>query len=307
VLSGYVLTLSLTGSHFDVRSITRFYIRRIFRIYPAIIAVTLVSALYLLMLHNQFPTLTSSDWFKHSYRAGYPNVEGFVLSLTGWRNEFIPPLWTVRIEIFASLAMPLLAFLIKMNLGLPLIVATTLLLFLGSSSSWMYLICFVLGGYVAHIGPRLRKHANVYLLVAATLMMYFFRLLSPEWRFEINNAALLPTYVESLSAAIIVSNIAALNVSFLRSKALVWLGDISFSVYLVHFVILATWAKLIGRAPVDIDVKALMLMMATLVTTLPVAHYCYRFIELPGIALGKDILNRFAGKPVVVGEVTRQG
>ena len=42
------------------------------------------------------------------------------------------------------------------------------------------------------------------------------------------------------------------------------------------------------------DTKALLLMAATLFSTLPVAHYLYRFVELPGITFGKDILRYVA-------------
>jgi peptidoglycan/LPS O-acetylase OafA/YrhL len=295
VLSGYVLTRSLIGSHFGAMAIGRFYLRRAFRIYPAIIAVSLISAVYLLTLYRYIPTLDVSEWYKTNYRSGFPGPIGVGLSLLAVRDEMIPPLWTIRIEIMASVAMPLLAYIIKRGFGLPLIAATTVLLFAAPDSSWMYLVSFALGGYLAHLGPRINKYANLPLLVAAALFMYFIRLVNPGWRFELDDAALLPTLLESASAAIVVASIVALDISFLRARALVWLGDISFSVYLVHFVILSIWAKWIGRSGLDVDVNALLLMAATLLTTLPVAHFLYKFVELPGIASGKHFLGYLTG------------
>ena len=306
VLSGYVLASSLAGSNFSLESIGRFYARRFFRIYPAIFAVSVLSAVYLLVLHSQIPTPGASHWYRSAYRAGFPSPEGFALSLAGWRNELIPPLWTVRIEIFGSLAMPALAYLVKANLGLPLIAATTALSFAAPASNWTHLVCFALGGYAAHLAPRFKCRANIAVLICSALFMYFIRLIEPAWQFEANDGALIPTVIESVSAAFVVVNIAALDISFLRSKQLIWLGDISYSVYLVHFVILSCWAKLIGHTPFEAEIKVPLLMIATLLTTLPIAHYCYRFIELPGIALGKEVLKRMSGKSVADGALARQ-
>jgi peptidoglycan/LPS O-acetylase OafA/YrhL len=295
VLSGYVLSKSLIGSHFDAKSISRFYIRRAFRIYPATIAVTLLSVPYILFVHTRFPTLDSSAWYQHNYHSGLPHAGGFALCLIGLHNDIIPPLWTIRVEILASLVLPLIAFVIKRGFGAALILATTLLLFAAPQSVWSFLISFSLGGYAAYLAPRIKNLASVPLLVAAVFVMYFFRLLSPAWRFEVDDAALLPTLVESLSAAVVVANIAALDIGVLRVKLLVWLGDISYSVYLVHFVIMSIWAKWIGRSLLGADESALLLMAATLLTTLPVAHCIYKYIELSGIELGKRTLDALMG------------
>ncbi len=295
VLSGYVLTQSLLGSHFDFKSIGRFYIRRAFRIYPAIVAVSILSGLYLMFVHREVPAFDVSSWYLTNYRAGLPGPEGWALSLLGWRNELIPPLWTVRVEICASVALPPLAYVIHKGFGLALLAATAVLLFALTGSIWMYLFSFAIGGYAANLRPQLKKYASLPLLLSAVLFMYFFRLLDSDWRFEADVTAALPTLMESAAAAIVVANIAALDISFLRAKALVWLGDISYSVYLVHFVILSLWAKWIGRSPLHAEANALLLMAATFLTTLPVAHVLYQFVELPGIAAGRKFLDRFAG------------
>jgi peptidoglycan/LPS O-acetylase OafA/YrhL len=292
VLSGYVLTLSLIGSHFGALAIGRFYLRRAFRIYPAVIAVSLISAVYLLTLYRYMPTLEASEWYQKAYRSGFPGPQGIARSLLAESNELIPPLWTIRIEIMASLAMPLLAYIIKRGLGLPLLAATTVFMFAAPESNCIYLVSFSLGGYVAHIGPRINQYANLPLLIAAALFMYFIRLVDPGWRFEVDDTAAIPTLLESASAAIVVASVVGLEISFLRNKALVWLGDISYSVYLVHFVILSIWAKWIGTSGLGVNANALLLMAATLLTTLPVAHFLYKYVELPGILLGKQFLGR---------------
>ncbi len=208
VLSGYVLGLSLIGTHFTARWISRFYLRRAFRIYPAIIVISLFSGLYLIYVHRSWSTFDASAWYHKSYRSGFPGVEGFALSLLAWRNELIPPLWTVRIEILGSLAMPLLAYLIRCGLGVALIGATALLMFAAPTSVWIYLVSFALGGYAAYLSPWLKPHGSVLALIAAALFMYFMRLINPAWRFEVNDAALLPTLLESVGAALVVTNVA---------------------------------------------------------------------------------------------------
>ena len=79
----------------------------------------------------------------------------------------------------------------------------------------------------------------------------------------------------------------------LRCRAAVRLGDISYSLYLVHFIIIAITAKLISQWQIEGDYRAVALMISTFLLTLPVAALTYERIEKPGIAIGKRIMGAF--------------
>ena len=55
VLSGYVLTRSLQKDRFDRDTVLRFYIQRIFRLYPALWVASALGLAYLFVLHWRIP------------------------------------------------------------------------------------------------------------------------------------------------------------------------------------------------------------------------------------------------------------
>ena len=87
----------------------------------------------------------------------------------------------------------------------------------------------------------------------------------------------------------------------LRSKAAVRLGDISYSLYLIHFIIMSITAKFISRWLVDGDSRAVALMASTLLMTLPLAVLTHQMIEKAGIIVGKKIAGTFRSHVVRLG------
>lgn len=63
VLSGYVLSRSLSGPELDLKRIGEFYLARAFRIYPALWLACVVGLIYLAFLHFETPTLNISNWY----------------------------------------------------------------------------------------------------------------------------------------------------------------------------------------------------------------------------------------------------
>ncbi|GHB32387.1 hypothetical protein GCM10010306_027020 [Streptomyces umbrinus] len=71
-------------------------------------------------------------------------------------------------------------------------------------------------------------------------------------------------------------------------RGLIWLGMISYSVYLLHPVLLAVSDGAIGRWPRDNPV----LVLAFLAVLLPLCALTYRYIEAPGQAWGRKLARR---------------
>lgn len=74
-----------------------------------------------------------------------------------------------------------------------------------------------------------------------------------------------------------------------------WLGDISFSIYLIHFSLLSVCARIAAiYHPGSATYMIILLGIATL-TVLPLAHLTWRFIEVPGQALGRRLIAKATG------------
>jgi peptidoglycan/LPS O-acetylase OafA/YrhL len=84
----------------------------------------------------------------------------------------------------------------------------------------------------------------------------------------------------------------------LTNKVMLYLGRISYSTYLSHYlvIIVLQWAML-RFAPQYIDKRSMLLVFCTvgIVLTVMLSALCHRLIELPGIALGKRFVR---AKPV---------
>ena len=90
----------------------------------------------------------------------------------------------------------------------------------------------------------------------------------------------------------------------MRMRLAQWLADRSFSIYLLHPVVLAVLRRgyqvLVGRGVSDGGWLYPMCVVGALLALLAVAEITYRCVELPGIALGRRIAARInaVGKPI---------
>lgn len=76
--------------------------------------------------------------------------------------------------------------------------------------------------------------------------------------------------------------------SVLKLKPLTFLGDISYSLYLIHAVILLSFIHLFQKS-----ISLWQLELLVLIVVIPLAYICYLFIELPSKKIGKKISKKF--------------
>lgn len=111
VLSGFVLTHSILGTHSKRQDVITFYVRRLFRIMPMAIM-----GLLLMILAAEFgrrgvlnwKALPLSNFVDVSDRARIEDLPGALLL---WDNSVNPAYWTLHVELAGSLVMPLLVWL----------------------------------------------------------------------------------------------------------------------------------------------------------------------------------------------------
>jgi peptidoglycan/LPS O-acetylase OafA/YrhL len=166
--------------------------------------------------------------------------------------------------------------------------------------SLSYLFDFALGAWLASRKWTFFAGRSLPNLFGAVLPLIFFRFI---W-FAVRNGHAtplffgyddpLPMLVEGIAAFFLVGALASEHgrVRLLRSRWAVSLGNVSYSLYLIHFPVAILLAKIMSRVFSDdtssITATAVLLGFG-LTISFALALFIYRFIEIPSIAFGKRV------------------
>jgi peptidoglycan/LPS O-acetylase OafA/YrhL len=291
VISGYLIsTLIITSLEVDQFSFVEFYTRRIKRIFPALIIVLacVLAVGWTILFGEEFRQVGKhvaggatfvSNWLLWN-ESGYFNSDASTKPLLH--------LWSLGVEEqFYILWPPLLWIAHKNRISIIFVIATIGILsfalnlwiintdafkafFSPQTRLWELLIGAALAWRTIRSGVpengSARSMAGLFLLVAATCLINENSAFPGAW-------ALLPT----LGAALIVSagSRAWINQKCLAHPALVWVGLISYPLYLWHWPIMSFLRIVNGQQP-DAWVR-----VAAIVVSIALAWITYRLIELP--------------------------
>jgi peptidoglycan/LPS O-acetylase OafA/YrhL len=302
VLSGYVLTRSLRSDPFTSESVLSFYIRRAARIYPAIWVVSTLSLVYLLALHPLIPVPDASAFFLSRYRPDRMNLLYVGASYAGLSPFLMPQLWSITIEIAASMAMPLMAHAAyhRVRLFHGLGAGALILCFMGQWT--LYGISFFAGAWLARNTKSQQKcfmafgKSSTGIAIGVAILFPFTQFLPLPYMSPV--AALIETGLSTLLIGLIVYS--DCNLELLRVRLLVFLGDISYSLYLVHFLVASFLLKIFSVTGIMPRLgftgisKSLILIGATLLVCIPLSWLLYSFVEVPGIIAGRRLFPDFS-------------
>jgi peptidoglycan/LPS O-acetylase OafA/YrhL len=316
VLSGFVLGRSLRDAPVDWRNLCYFYVKRAFRIYPALWTASAVGLVYIVFFHWSSPHPGVSSWllarYKHDRFAPIP----FIAAMAGALGLLIPPVWTIFNEVLESIVLPLTSRLSfnRPRWGVALAIALGLVsITVGPYTYYgvlLYPVDFQVGVLIAvyFSGPhKLTQPLWFWPLVLAAGACTLFSL---RGLIQIGDPGLsqndpLMHLVELAGSAAIIIAIIARPVGVLRIRLIKDLGDISYSVYLLHFPVMCLCAVALSHVIAHDDLtplESILLFIMTLAATVAAAAVVYRFVELPSIAQGRALADRIRRKtPVPVG------
>lgn len=300
VLSGFVLAASLDRDCRPTLALFwRFILRRLFRIYPAVMAVVLFITLF------GFATGLGVDG------SALLDLRTVVANLLLLDVRVDGVMWTMQAELLAAPFIFAMFLLWRKGRWIWAVGLALLLTVLTYSRDWASLLgespwlansfyAFTFGVLAYAFGPRVvarispRLHGPLALLAAALVLA------TPLLLGRSKHVPL----VETAAAAYLVCFLAYAQLprisSFLRLRPIRFLGRVSCSFYLLHPLTLAViwhrpqdWERLIA-AGLPRPVLLAGLVVATTVVVLPLAHLSHRFVERPGIALGQRIAARLS-------------
>ena len=310
LLSSFVLCRSIDHSSRDsslqaepigVAAIPPYYVKRFFRIYPAVLVAVLLAALVALY-YREIPDLgTATAWFREQV-AKARSVSGlmpYLMNVLLLDRRLDPPLWTIIIELMGSFLLPWLMLLPGRRPFPLLFVAALFLCFAyrvdGSTRYWLAPLFAFYIGYLIHLveplflAPTTRKTK---LLLALGIALW---LLSIRHDFNYITESII---LGAILMLLIPCNWPGL-LTLLNSRPLRFLGLISFSFYLINLpILLLSYVMLAHLMPKLLVIQpsilpALLLFLLSIVVTVPIAALFRRCVELPFNRLGHLLARRF--------------
>jgi len=308
VLSGFVLCIP--AIHGRSQSYQVFATRRVFRIYmPYLVALTL-SVVGDMFLHGQ---VTKSPWFNNfwSQPVNWQLVTKHIEFIGQYdTSQFDPPIWSLICEMRISLIFPLLcAVVLMLRPAQSLLFAFGVSFFSAYANDHLmpsilhlpiygtthYVSLFVVGIYLAREKDAIsgifdrfsRRKKIVFGVLCALLYVYgsdawlngLHALGCDKWTLTAD----WPTALGAAGLIVLAMNSVSLH-RILLWRPILALGRMSYSVYLIHFIILLYLVHLFyGRVPL------LVIIVSCLVISLAASWQFYHFVEKPFMRLGRAV------------------
>lgn len=316
IMSAFTLLYSLYRKY-DTRKfeIGDFFLRRFFRIAPAFyFALIFYSAVDLLTYNLGLSEQTNSYTFGTIFSAlTFTNILNI-----DWLYSLVPGGWSISAEMLFYLTVPFIFMYVKSLKRAVILVITTLVVSIGSNQialkmeignpglvrneylfHWFpnQLPIFCLGILLFFLlknrllgNPPIKKTSKLTSNVFIFLSVMGISILS-----VLNGVG--GTYFPShilfgICFVGLAYGLANLNKHFLINKISKFIGEVSFSLYLIHFFVLDVITMLIGnkiQLQLSSSLSLVVIYGLTLLTSTFLAYISYRLIEQPGIKLGRKI------------------
>ena len=303
VLSGFALTMMINSA--NPFNIFRYLLARAARLYIPFIASLLFVVIVIAVMKSSGIT-----WEKGWMGVASPdlNLTTIVnhIKMLGFYNyfEINPPVWSLVYEARISIAFPLILYFTK-KLGLRFVLlsllASMLSIFIMNSKPYLYGIdplssslltvhyslFFTIGAYLALNVKRINEMVhktntkNMYLLMVLSLMLYCYPF-NNGWTLSQRGLGDIVTSVGAVG--LILCSLKLKNGKFLSIG--VYLGKISFSLYLVHYTILSIGLLILYKY------NPLYVWAFTIPTSIITAHLFTKLIDNPSISLSRLMYGR---------------
>jgi peptidoglycan/LPS O-acetylase OafA/YrhL len=301
VISAFCLCLTMPGPEVTGAVAARFYIKRFFRIAPLFYAVVALTILRNFLVRDIVPSA------------------GDVLANLTFTFNLVPGLqdsqvfagWTIGVEMVFYLIFPVLFALLRgipaklAAYGVAALAFSALLWALHAAPGAIdrdryalltvvhYVPVFLLGMIAFDLLNALHARSAGWrsgaVFLAAGVLSFVGHLSG-----RLPDPAFAPLFWQGISYALILLGLGLCPIVLLVNRVTRFLGQISYSVYLLHGPVILIINRPVFPRIYALDIptaaKFALCLAATLVVTLSVAWLSYRFIERPGIALGRRVI-----------------
>lgn len=314
VLSGFVLSLPFyKGTEFNY---LKYLIKRVCRIYIPYIVILFIAIGIKLGIHSKIGTIPGLvQWGSWNIEVSFNRVMEHILFLREFNSDaFIMVIWSLVHEMRISIVFPLIIFLLlrvnwKVSIGIAMFLSVIGYLLMKNIPSEFnmpvstnyfitlhYSSMFIIGALLAknreYLVSKIINLKVKYLVLPLGLLFFNypripFMLLSKligEIDYELY-LIIIDWYICFGAVLIILSALSSkLFSKLLLIKPVQFIGEISYSLYLVHPIVLLTTVHIFyGKISVPL------ILLISFLLTMVVSVLCYKFIEIPSIKIGRKL------------------
>lgn len=306
VLSGFVLSLPYFSNNGSNPNYLKFFVKRIVRLLFPCLAIITISLIFKHFLYQPNAVSQFGSWVKMVWTDHIKPHDFFSIVRLGYNFDYIDrSLWTLPPEIKLSLILPFLIWLHRrLNFFLSIL---TLILYIiswhflnkhGARDVWsdfpvlFYLTFFLIGSFMCKYREQIVTFVDslgvfsFYLLAGFTILIYtadFSFWWLPAKMVQLIHLA--SDYIAAIAAVLIISiALSSRGEVFFNTKILMFLGKISFSIYLIHAVVITIMAYALKDFFEPIAVVGI-----AFVCSFPLAVLFYKYIELPSLSFANRL------------------
>lgn len=313
VLSGYILTKTAVRAQGNPEKYGLMVIKRYPRLAIPVICSTLLA--YLLLTYCKTTQSELSDWINH-YGVGGLSFFGALYNSAidvffgSGESLYNPVLWTMQVELLGSFVIYWLCYYHKnsampyrkntampwMSIVAAFVIVALLLLKILSQNLALGLLAFVVGYWLCLHGKALSLPMAVVILLAGLYFAgvhqnsdsyHWLTLVFGVHAYKIGNFAAGVLIVYSVLFCPRLSQ-------WVSGRLTQWLGQISFSLYLIHLPVLATFGVYMFGVVYEMTqmywLASTIAMIVTLAVSAALSAVFYRWVDLQGM----HVSNRFA-------------
>jgi peptidoglycan/LPS O-acetylase OafA/YrhL len=296
ILSGFVLALPYYRGKVLY---TGFLIKRFFRIYIPYLITMIVTFILAFYLGN-----TNVDNIK-GWALGFwkdpITLDTITDHLTLLHNfdtiPFNTVIWSLTQELRISIIFPLLIFLIiRCNWKTVVLIAAVLSTVSGYFDTLNYISMFLFGAFLAKhrqmfttFYRNLKKHYKIAFMFTGFLFYIYSQGIYYVINSEFKNVIIEWGIAIGACMLIIVSLGSNAVTNLLKKRSIVYIGKISFSMYLYHFPILLAAIHLLSGKINDVFIYIISVIVIFVISSMS-----YRWIEVPFMNIGRSLAKRWS-------------
>lgn len=277
VLSGFTIYWIHSNDSANIISALTFIKKRIFRIYPPYLLVTIV----LLLTYHFFPALSNPN----------RNIGILTSLLLIPSNTFAPALivaWTLMLEMFFYLLFVIFYInktIFKIIFLIWVAVIIVLNLSVGSQVGKIlylspYNLEFILGMFAAIIAKKMKVN-SLHLILGSLILIVFVILHNGHFNSNELFNGLLKRLILGGSFLLIVTGLLSIDPKLHYPRSLLFLGSASYSIFLIHTPVISILNRVAAIVKVHVDVPPMVLFFMIVILSILVGMLFYLFFEKP--------------------------